>query len=182
MSREMTAPRLLKGIREGRIQKDELNQHERRICVQYLTLETNKSPYEIAEDLGVTYWTVHRDQKYLEEIQYKLQEPLETERVVRHFLWRARLIQAKALRNDDLKLVWEIERDVLDRLGKIGVIPYKNELLNVHMIGKQEMSFKTSDLSSLSEEELAQRMDRAIEKAKEYRELVSAKGNDGNNS
>lgn len=156
---------LIKKLLESIGKNQSLSKHERKICVHYLTIETNQSPYEIADLLGVSYWTVHRDQQELASINAKLMDLSAVEDIIKQFVWKGRITQSKALKNGDLKLYWDIEKDILDRLGKVGYIPYQNEKISIKNItNPTPCSDNESLFSDMSQDELIEESKNIIQK------------------
>lgn len=122
---KLSALQVLDLIAKGIMQKGELDQHARRVCVEYLNCESDKTHTEIAHILGVSRWTIIRDLDYLEKCAVRSLAPLNTIDYAKRVRARAdRLIQ-RARSKGDVRLEWKIEKEAAEILGRMGVIEFR---------------------------------------------------------
>lgn len=116
-----------------------LSAEERRLCVEHFR---NEDPYkpqpEVAALLGVCTRTVRNDLVWLHEEKLKTLAPIVTDNVVKSMTATKNYIQALAIKKQNIELYWKIEMEYIDKLGKMGFVPYKSEPINLHIGDKHE--------------------------------------------
>lgn len=141
-----------------------VTQHQRILVSDYLYNIQNYTQAKIARLFGVATSRICEDLKRVAGQQLQAIKVPQVEEVIRNFIQIKNRMVEKARRKDDIKLEWQIECDFLDRLGKIGVIPYqldnqffvalyntKNETKNIILESKDTEKIKSAIAESVAE-------------------------------
>ena len=113
---------ILKNLREGRIDLNEITVHQRRTCVRYLTLE-GYTHEEIAEIFGVHRQTIIRDTKRNRQELSRLVDEIDVKSTAGGLIAWAKNLTAKAMKEKDYNLAWKIQRELISDLQGLGYLP-----------------------------------------------------------
>ncbi len=113
---------ILKRLRGGELQPDQIKTHERRVCVAYLHLE-GYTQDEIAEIFGVCRRTIARDERANRKSLAKLVDDLEVRSVAGGLIGWASHLTAKAIKGKDFGLAWRVQREIVADLQSLGFLP-----------------------------------------------------------
>lgn len=122
-----TAHYLIAAITEKKTDPRTLTGHEKKICSQLLRLETNWTYTKIAAFLCVSPRQIVRYMNELHQTTTKSFALYETEKLARRLIGSAFEMMERARTAGDIGLEWQIEKDLYDRLGKMGFIKYDGE-------------------------------------------------------
>lgn len=131
MGRRSVVGQMIRGIREGQLDPDELSRHDKKVIALTMRHETDTTQTKIAEFLHVSRRTIVSWCNELTKIAEKTFPPYETHKIARRFIARALEQMERARAKGDGWLEWQIEKDLLDRLGKMGLVYFKGDPINV---------------------------------------------------
>ncbi len=123
---------ILRRVRSGEMQPEEVCMHERRICVAYLRLE-GYTAEEIAEIFDVHRQTISRDQKALRQEAGRLVDEMDARSVSGGLIAWARHLTARALKAKDMGLAWKIQKELVGELRALGYLPQAVARHDVHV-------------------------------------------------
>lgn len=119
---DLRIPHLLKLIQEKKYDPKKLTTHERRMCVQYLRLETNLTQQKMAMALCVTLRCIEKDIAYL-NTRAGLRFPADDiEAVFDFFYSEFKLLYERARAQGDTGLQTSLLMSFIDRLDKFGIL------------------------------------------------------------
>lgn len=128
----MSPVEVLRQLREGSIEPQQIGLQIRRNCVRYLRYE-GYTQQEIAEIFRVSRQTIIRDEKAIRSEQSVLVDDLDIDIIAGELIAIANNLTAKAIRNKDYSLAWKIECDLITKLQSLGYLPKAAEKLNVNV-------------------------------------------------
>lgn len=117
---------ILKRIREGVLDPNDLSIQDRRICVAYLRFE-GYTQSEIAEVLNVHRQTILRDEKANRREAAKLVNDINVNSVACGLIAWSGQLRAKAIRQKDYALAWKIQTELVGKLQSLGYLPRSPE-------------------------------------------------------
>lgn len=129
-----TGGKILEAIEQKRLKPEDVTVHMRRLAVEYLMLNTDWNRTQIAAVFQVHPDSISRDMRHLQEVTSKLETPDvgETMRMAKRLVFKANMLAQKAAAKGNYELVWKIENDLIDKLGRMGIINYSSEMIKVH--------------------------------------------------
>lgn len=131
---QFTPARIIEAIGKGKIDpKKDLTPHYRRLIVEHIMSETNWSRAQISVFLKVDRATITRDVQHIEKVNSIIvtPQPGDTMKWAGKTCFKAELLYGKALAKDNLELAWKIHKEQTELLGRMGVITFNNEPINV---------------------------------------------------
>lgn len=174
MEQTINTADIVKDLIEGKIDKKTLSEDVRRQCVEYLDHETDYSDQKIAEILGVGRTTVHRDKVFLKDQALQNLAPFETVHYAQEITILARKLQGMARKKGAYMDVWKIEMDLAEKLGRMGVIYFKGDPINlqVHIGDKKETNVTAIAIGEGGIESLVGAVNREIEEINRLQEFL----------
>lgn len=121
-------------IASKQIDPKTLNKHQQRAAEWYLWTETDSRKSQIAAMLQMPDYQVRRDITYIERehLAFTMPKPGDVEKIVGRLVTAANLVIQRALAKGQLGLVWKVESDLADKLGRFGYAKYDGTMLSVH--------------------------------------------------
>ena len=135
---------ILRQIKDGSIEPQQISLQVRRDCVQYLRHE-GYTHQEIAEIFKVSRQTIIRDEKAIRAEHSILVKDLDIDAIAGELIVVANNLMAKLIRNKDYFPAWKIQCDLITKLQSLGYLPKAAEKLNLNVTS-------LADLIKLAEE------------------------------
>lgn len=147
---KFSASKLSEMLENGTVTKEKLSSRQRTLLVQHWEHETNLTPGDMGERLGISRQAIYAIINKLEKYAIEMIAPFETEQVARRLCARAKNLMNRARKAQDFKTEWTIEKDLVEQLGKMGFIYYKGEPINVnvHVGDKKETNVTTVSIGA----------------------------------
>ena len=145
---------ILKRIREGSLDPEEISASDRRVCVAYLRLEGYRQE-EIAQIFKVHRLTIMRDEKANRKDAAKLVDEIDVKSFAGNLIIWARNLAAKALREKDYGLAWKIQRDLISDLQSLRYLPRSPEQYQVQIgtfVDLVQLAMKKVDAEAIEPE------------------------------
>ena len=118
-----SAVRILKGLEDGLIKKEDLTSHQRKVVVKfYLEELSHTSNRAIAEKIGISDMQVGRIKKFLLRHSVWEIEDVDVKMVAVTLSKKKEEYQRKAAKDGDTALAWRIECDFVEKLAALGFI------------------------------------------------------------
>ena len=113
---------LLRQISEKRITAEQLTQHQRVLCIQYMLHEAKWTQMEIAEIVGVHRTTVARTAIRLREHAAMALDVIDQRSVALDLIQHAEVVCAHLMREGKKRDAWAVKKELVESLQTLGFI------------------------------------------------------------